>query len=142
MAENYTFLRMINGTQGHPGVISVPVAATQTITVGNLLVLSSNKVALGSASVAAPFAIAAEDSASAAAGTLIRVYPILPGQVWRATADASATSSILAGGTFDINNDAGQTVDIGDTSGGAIFILATRDSSTDVEILFTKGVFF
>lgn len=142
MAENYRFLRSISGGNEPPATIELPVATTQSLYVGNLVVLSSSQLVIGAASVAAPCAIMAEDSVLATAGALVRVYPILPGQVWRATADGDATTHVLAAGVYDINNDAGQTVDVGDNSNGAILILRLRDSTTDIEIMFTKGVFF
>lgn len=140
MAESFKFLKMIDGSQGTPAWIELPVATTQTLTVGELVILSSNQVATASASVAAPLGVMAEDSSGATAGTLVKLYPILPGQVWRATADAAATAAVLGNGTYDINSDG--TVDVGDASNGAILILRTRDSSTDIEVTFTKGVFF
>ena len=134
---NFEFAYMLDGSQGTPAVHPFPVAATQTLVAGDLVVLSSGQVAKASASVAAPFGVMAEASASAAAGTLVRVYPLHPGQVWRAVADADASSVVLTNRTIDINSD--QTVDIGDTSAGAIMIVKTGTSVTDVYVTFTKS---
>lgn len=140
MAGKFEYYSAISGTNAVPTPISVPVAATQTLLVGDLVVLSSGQIAKASASVAAPFGVMAQDSASATAGTLVRVYAIMPGsQTWRATASASATSSVLGAGTFDIT--AAQLIDVADSTNGSIAILRTLSSATDVQVVFTKGYF-
>ena len=145
MAENYKFLRRIDGSQGVPGVISLPVAAAQTVLVGQLLIMSSQQLILATASVAAPVCVAAEASAAQAAGTPIRVYPILPGQIWQAVASASPATALLGAGLYDIVNSTAQTVDVADAANGSILILATRSgvaTDTNIEITFTKGYFW
>lgn len=137
---NFEFLRSLRGDNMPPAIQKFPVAGSQTLVPGDLVVLSSGQIAKASASVAAPFGVMAQTSTTATAATLVEVYPILSGQVWRAVADAAATSVVLGAGTIDINSD--QTVDIGDTSNGSIAVLATRSSTTDIEITFTKGYFF
>lgn len=141
MAEKFKFLSKFDGTQGVPAVREFPVAATQTLVVGDLVILSSGKVTIAGDSAAAPLGVMAQDSDGASAGTMVKVYPILPGQVWRATADADATNHVLATSVYDINATT-QTVDVGDNANGAIIILALRDSTTDIEISFTKGALF
>lgn len=137
----FSFLKNLAGGNQPPAIDSYPVAATQALKAGDLVVLASGKVAKAGNGAAAPFGVMAQDSASAADGTPVRVYLIMPGQVWHATADADASSVVLGGGTYDIN-DTTQTVDIGDSSGGAIRVMALRDGVTDVEITFSKGVLF
>lgn len=123
---------------GHrsPVIKKFPVAATQTLVAGDLVYLSSGQVTICGNSSSTILGIMAEDSASADANTMVAVALAAPGFVYRATADADA-SSALDGKTYDINAST-QTVDIGDTSGGCIKILETVDSTTDVRILFTE----
>lgn len=126
---------LIDGGNTPPATIMAPVATTQTLVVGDLVVLSSGQVAKASASITSVFGVMAEASTTQTAGTLVKVYPIMPGQVWRATADAAATSHVLAAFAYDINSN--QTVDVGDNSGGCIVILKLGDATTDVYVMFT-----
>jgi hypothetical protein len=133
---NFEFAYMLDGSQGVPAVHKFPVAATQTLEIGDLVLLSSGKVAKAAASIADVLGVMAEDSASQAEGTMVKVYPILPGQVWKATADAAATSVVLTSKLIDINSD--QTVDVGDTTNGCISVLKTGTTSTEVYVTFTE----
>lgn len=134
---NFEFAYNLNGGNQPPIAKDFPIAATQTVVDGDLVVLSGGKMAKASASVAAPFAVIAEASDGAAAGTMVRAYPLMPGQVWRAIADADASSIVLGAKTVDINSD--QTVDVGDTSAGAIMVVeADADAPTRVKVVFTK----
>lgn len=135
----FEFAYSLNGGNHVPIAYPMPVAATQTLKVGDLLVLSSGKVAKASASVGAPVAVCAQASDGAAEGTEIRVYPLQPHQVWRAVADADASSIVLGAKTVDINSD--MTVDVGDTSGGAIQVIDLGASVTDVYVIFSKTSF-
>lgn len=140
MAEGFDFAYMLNGSQGVPAIHPFPVAASQTLVVGDLVVLSSSQIVKASASVVAALGVMAQVSTSAAANTMLKVYPILPGQVWRATADADATSHVLAAAVYDINSD--MTVDVGDNTNGSIMIIKLGASTTAVYVTFTKGALF
>lgn len=120
-----------------PAVHEFPVAATQTLLAGDLVYLSSGKVTIAGASQTSVLGVMAQDSDGAAAGTMVRVHVIAPGQVWKATADADATSHVLAAKTYDINATT-QTVDVGDAANGCILILRLGSSTTDVYIMFTE----
>ena len=133
----FEFRRSLSGGNEVPVVQKLPVAATQTLLVGDLVVLSSGKVAKAGASTGTVLGVMAQDAASLAEGTLVSVYICQPGQVWRATADADATSHVLAAKTYDINPTT-QTVDVGDASNGCIQILKLNDTTTDVDIVFTS----
>jgi hypothetical protein len=67
----------------------------------------------------------------------VRVYPILPGQVWRAKASASAASAVLGSRKYDIT--AAQLVDIGDSTNGSILIVKLGALNTDVYVAFTRS---
>jgi len=66
---------------------------------------------------------------------LARVYVSQPGQVWRATASADATSFVLGARTHDLGT--GQVVATGDTTGGCIEIVGLGKTVTDVYVVFT-----
>lgn len=132
----FEFAYSLYGNNVTPAVHKFPVATTQTVVVGDLVYLSSGQVTKAGNSTTSVLGVMAEDSDGATAGTLVKVYPILPGQVWRATADADATSHVLAAQAYDINATT-QTVDVGDNSGGCITILKLGDSTTEVYVMFT-----
>lgn len=119
-----------------PAILPLPVAASQTLAVGDLVCLSSGKVTKAGASTASVAGVMAQASDGATAGTLVRVAIIQPGQVWRATANADATSHVLAAKTYDINADT-QTVDVADAAAGCLQILMLGESNTEVYVLFT-----
>jgi hypothetical protein len=132
---NFEFAMNFNGGNFPPVVRDLPVAATQTLVKGDLVVLSGGKVAKAGTSVTGILGVMAEDSDGAAAGTMVAVYLARPGHVWRATADADATSHVLAAIAYDINSD--QTVDVGDNSNGALSIVGlVGESTTRVYVMF------
>lgn len=137
MAENFKFLYNLDGSNQPPSVVKIPVAATQTLVVGDALVLSSGKAAKGGATFGRCLGVAAQDSTTQAAGTLIDVYVTNPSQVWRAVASASATSAVLGSRAYDLTS--AQLVDPADTTGGSLQILKTDSSATDIHILFTAN---
>lgn len=137
MAGKFEFAYSLDGHNRPPTIISAPVAASQTLLNGDLVVISSGQVVKASASVALPFGVMAEDRSGAAANTLVRVFPIVPHtQVWKAKASASAASAVLGAIVYDIT--AAQLVDIADAVNGSIAILALGQTNTDVYVAFTK----
>lgn len=133
---NFDFAYSLAGGNHPPAVQKYPVAAAQTLVVGDLVVLSSGQVTKATASIADVLGVMAQASTTATAGTLVEVYVINPWQVWRATADADASSVVLTNGKMDINTN--QTVDVADTTGGCILIHKTGDAVTDVYVSFTE----
>jgi hypothetical protein len=135
--EKFKFVRNFDGNNNVPAVHLLPVAASQTIVVGDALALSSGSIVKGGAAFGRCLGIAAEDSASATAGTLIKFYVSQPGQVWRATASADATSALRASRTYDLTATT-QTVDVADTTGGCVYILELNNTAvTDIDVMFT-----
>ncbi|MDX2163042.1 MAG: hypothetical protein SF162_17125 [bacterium] len=133
---SFEYAYTLSGADGLPAVHDFPVAATQTLKTGDLVELSSGQVIKSTGNAAAPLGVMAQDSASAAAGTRVRVYPILPGQVWRAFASGSPTSAILGARRYDITN-AG-LVDLADSTSGAILIVKAGRAGNEVYITFTR----
>ena len=125
------------GHRAAPIVQKFPVATTQTLVKGDLVYLSSGQVTICGNSTTSVLGLMAENSTTQDAGTLVEVQVAAPGYVYRATADADATSHVLAAKVYDINATT-QTVDVGDNSGGCIIILELADSTTDVRIMFTE----
>jgi len=133
---NFEYAYTLTGSDGVPAVHDFPVAASQTLKVGDLVELSSGQVIKSTGSAAAPLGVMAQDSTSAAAGTLVRVYPIVPGQVWRAGASAAASSAVLGSRKYDITS--AQKIDIADSTNGSILIVKLGKTTSDVYITFTR----
>ena len=133
----FRFEQDLGGHRGAPIIHEFPVATTQTLVIGDLVYLSSGQVTICGSSTSTVLGIMAQDSTLATAGTLVKVQVAQPGYVYRATADADATSYVLTAKTFDINATT-QTVDVGDASNGCIIILELADSTTDIRIMFTE----
>jgi hypothetical protein len=135
---NFDFAYSLAGGDDVPALHDFPVAASQTLKVGDLVELSSGQVIKSTGSTALPLGVMAQDSAGATAGTLVRVSPILPGQVWRAVASAAATSAVLGARRYDIT--AAQRVDVADSANGSMLIVKTGKTSSDVYVTFTRCV--
>lgn len=123
--------------QTGPAIEEFPVATTQTLLAGDLVYLSSGQVTIAGDAQTTVLGVMAQDSTLATAGVMVRVYVITAHQVWKATADADATSHVLAAKKYDINATT-QTVDVGDNSAGCIIILKLGASTTEVYIMFTE----
>jgi len=122
LARNFEFAYSLAGGNFPPVIRKLPVAASQTLVVGDALIMSSGQVTKGGAAIGEVVGIAAQDSASAAAGTLIEVEIVMPHQVWRATATADATS-VVRNGTETYDLTSAQLVDVADTTGGSLQII-------------------
>lgn len=133
---NFEYAYTLTGGDGVPAVHDFPVAASQTLKVGDLVELSSGQVIKSTGSAASPLGVMAQDSAGANAGTLVRVAPIVPGQVWRAGASADASSAMLGSRKYDITS--AQKVDLSDSTGGSILIVKVGRASSDVYVTFTR----
>ena len=67
----------------------------------------------------------------------VKVALLRPGDVYKGTADADASSlSGFSGKTIDFNTDG--SLDFGDTSGGCASIYRTEDAGLTVYIVFSK----
>jgi hypothetical protein len=124
---NFEFAFSLAGGNYPPVKRWLPVAATQTLVVGDALYFSSGKLAkAGDGNKIA--AICAQISTIQAEGTLIEVEIVQPHHVWRAVASADASSNVLDGtDAYDLT--AAQLVNLADTTGGGIRIIANPDSS-------------
>ncbi len=133
---SFEYAYTLAGGDGVPAVHDFPVAASQTLKTGDLVELSSGQVIKSIGSAATPLGVMAQDSAGADAATLVRVYPILPGQVWRAVASAAASSAVLGSRKYDITSE--QKVDLADTTNGSILIVKIGRASAEVYVTFTR----
>ncbi|MFN8530188.1 MAG: hypothetical protein U0670_16435 [Anaerolineae bacterium] len=136
---SFEYAYTLTSADGVPAVHDFPVAASQTLKAGDLVELSSGQVIKSTGSTANPLGVMAQTISGAAAGTLIRVYPILPGQVWRATASASASSVVLGSRKYDITS--AQLVDVADSTNGSILIVKLGHGVNEVYVTFTRSAF-
>lgn len=137
----WVFSHNLDGSNMPPARAMLPIAASQTLSVGAPLILSSGKLTDASAGTAGRVvAVLAEDIAAPAAGTLVDVYIVTPSQVWKATASADATTHVLAAHTYDLTTSA--VINVADTTGGCITIVGLQDgSTTEVFASFTTTLF-
>jgi hypothetical protein len=115
-----------------PTAITGNASSNLETKVGTALIITSGALDEATASVVLFAGFAAEaTSAAATAGDPIKFYPYRPGDVWKGTADADATSLINFGGkTLDFNTDG--SLDVGDTSGGCLSVWKLGDANTIV----------
>jgi hypothetical protein len=139
MATAFKFVRNLDGSNNPPAIAKLPVATTQTLEIGDPVELSSGQLIIGTDGFGICAGVMAQDSTSAAAGTLVEVYVTSPSQVWRAVASADATSHVLVARTYDLNSS--QVVNVADTTGGCIQILelVPGGATTDVHVQFTAN---
>ena len=137
----FEFHQNMGGSGAPPVVLELPVAASQALLLGDAVVLSSGQVAKAGDGTGRLLGIMAQNSASQAAGTLVEVYAARPEHVWRATASADASALVLNGGrAFDLTATT-QTINIADTTGGCVQILALNGSTTAILVNFTAVVY-
>lgn len=141
MARNFRFKRSLAGGNFPPVTMELEVAATQTLVVGDAVVMSSGQVAKAGDGSGVVVGVMAQDSASQAAGTLVEVEIAMPWHVWEAVASAAATAVVLNGThTYDLTS--AQLVNIADTTGGSLAIIGIDpDDSTLIEVQFTDCFF-
>lgn len=124
---NFEFAFSLAGGNYPPVKRYLPVAATQTLVVGDALYFSSGKLTkAGDGHKIA--AICAQDATLLAEGTLIEVEIPMPWHVWKATASGDATTYVL-NGTDAYDLTAAQLVNLADTTGGGIRVIAQPDAS-------------
>ena len=133
----FRFEKDLGGGNRVPVVEYFPIAATQTWEIGDVIFLSSGAATIGGDGLVSVLGIAHDNQTAPTTSTLVPVEVAMPGFVYRATADADASSHVLAAKKYDINATT-QTVDVGDNSSGCIIILKKVDSTTDVQIMFTE----
>ena len=124
-----------------PRIEKLPVAASQAIERGDVLVLSSGQLAVAGDGTGEVVGVAAQDSASQDAGTLIEVYVVTPTQVWEMVASADA-SSIVRDGTSTYDLTSAQLVNVADTTGGSLQVVdIDADDNTLIHVQFTVTYF-
>lgn len=142
MAANFEFAYSLAGGNLPPVIRKLPVAATQTLVVGDAVIMSSGKVAKAGDGSGTIVGVMAQDSTTQAAGTLVEVEIAMPWHVWRAVASADASSYELDGiEAYDLTS--AQLVNVADTTGGSLRIINVDDTTaTDIHIQFTSCFFF
>lgn len=136
MAGKAEFAYSIIANNDVPVVMKFPVAASQTLVTGDVVILSSGQVTKAGNGTGRILGVMAQDSSSAAANTLVSVYVSRPGLVWKMTASADATSHVLTSTrTYDLTS--AQLVNVADTTGGSLWPVALGSSTTIVYVIFT-----
>lgn len=138
--ESYNLygLHPLNVSEGD--VLEFPVAASQTLAKGDPVILSSGQIAVAVSNSSTELCgVMAQDSASQAAGTLVKVYwrpeQVFIGRAAAATAETIGAAADLSGttGAFEVNNAA--------TSQSLFVILGTLPgdtAATDSRYLMVK----
>jgi hypothetical protein len=116
-----------------------PVASSQTLVEGDVVVLTSGQVAKASTTFGRCLGVMAQTSTTQAADTMVEVWVATPTQIWEMTASADASTYILDSRTYDLNSS--QVVNVADTSGGCIQIWKTGSTVTKVYVSFTACEF-
>lgn len=136
MAGAWEFAYDVSGGNLPPAIDSFPVAAAQTLKVGDMVQLSGQQVIKGNNGFGRCLGVMAQDAASLTAGTKVRVYVSRPGQVWKGKASADASTHVLNGTrTYDLN--ASQQFNVADTTGGSLAAIKLGDTVTDVYVIAT-----
>jgi hypothetical protein len=130
-AYTWEFVQDLYGTRV-PQVAVLEATASLETKVGTLLIGNSGQVDEAGASVDNIIGLAMEaTSAAATAADPIQVALLAPGMVIKGTADADASAlSGFAGKTQDLNADG--SLDVADTSNGALSVYRTEDSGLTV----------
>jgi hypothetical protein len=133
---NFQYRKNMNGSNATPATMIVPIGDSQTLVVGDAVVLSSGKAVKAGNGTGRVLGIMAEDVTTGAGSTsTAKIEVVTPSQVWEATASADATTYVLGGRAFDLTS--AQLVNVADTTGGSLQILELNDSTTNIFVQFT-----
>jgi hypothetical protein len=139
-APTYTwsYVTNLNGLPP-PTTMTHNASASLETKVGTALIITSGALDEATASVVLFAGFAAEaTSAAASAGDPIKFYPYRPGDVWKGTADADASTLIgFSGKTVDFNTDG--SLDVGDTSNGCLSVWKIGDANTEVYVVVNSA---
>jgi hypothetical protein len=118
-----------------PTPITGAASANLETKVGTALIITSGALDEATASVVLFAGFAAEaTSAAASAGDPIKYYPYRPGDVWKGTADADASSLVEFNGKLgDFNSDG--SLDVADASNGCLSVWKIGSANTEVFVL-------
>ena len=122
-----------------PTPITGTASASLETKVGTALIMTSGALDEATASVVLFAGFAAQaTSAAASAGDPIKFYPYRPGDVWKGTADADASSLInFSGKTVDFNTDG--SLDVADTSNGCLSVWKIGSANTEVYVVVNSA---
>lgn len=142
MPGSWEFVYDASGRNSVPGKGFFPVAASQTLKVGDVVNLSSGRVAKAGDGTGRIVGVMTQDSTNATAGTLVEVAIAQPYFVYKGKSSADASALVLNGTrTYDLN--ASQQLNTADTTGGSLAIVGLQPGggNTDVQVVFTQCVF-
>lgn len=118
-----------------PTPITGTASANLETKVGTALIMTSGALDEATASVVLFAGIAAQaTSAAASAGDPIKFYPVRPGDVYKGTADADASSLINFNGKLgDFNSDG--SLDVADSTNGCLSVWKIGSANTEVYVV-------
>lgn len=142
MAANFEFAYNLGGGNFPPVIRRLPVAASQELAYGDAVLMSSGQLVKAGDGSGRVVGIMGQDAPELAANTLVEVHLVQPWHVWRGTASANATTHVLNGvRTYDLADNT-QLVNLADTSGGSLQIIAIEpDDNTAVYVQFLAAFF-
>lgn len=122
-----------------PTPITGTASANLETKVGTALIWTSGALDEATASVVLFAGFAAQaTSAAASAGDAIKFYPYRPGDVYKGTADADASSLInFSGKTGDFNSDG--SLDVADSTNGCLSVWKIGSANTEVYVVVNSA---
>lgn len=128
MAAKVTYIKSLDNTQ--PMLASIPVAASQTIVAGDLLVMASGKISKAGAAATGVFGVAQGAITTGGSPTAADVIPVLIINEKSVLEIGYTGTALVQAGLFNTAYDitAAQVLDTADTTGG--FLLAVELPNT------------
>lgn len=126
----------VDVAQAEAGIRWLPIAASQTLTKGDFVILSSGLVAIALYNSATLCGVIAQDCASLAASTLVPVYAD-PDTIFEVIADAASDSEV-AGDVIDIVGSTGAMMVNIDTATYDVIKLIRANPSDSVASAYAR----
>jgi hypothetical protein len=128
MATNgFEFAYSLDGST--PVVRDFPVNGTGTFSVGDLVVISSGKLAKAANTVSTVAAVMQETRTTGSDGDLMKAAILTNQQVWRCSFDAATHSASVGARTQDIASS--RLLDADDATNGSLALVESRDDPHD-----------
>ena len=124
--------------QASQGIMWLPIAASQTLTKGDFVILSSGQIAIALATSSELCGVIAQDCASLTAGTLVPVYAN-PETIFEIIADADS-SGVTSGAEYDIVGTTGaMMLDVGGSTYDVLVALRQNPDDTNTDAYTVAG---
>lgn len=123
--------------QARTGIKWLPIAASQTLTKGDFVILSSGLVAIALANSAELCGVIAQDCASLSSGTLVPVYAS-PDTVFEVIADADSSSAVAGNALGIVGTTGAMMLDIGDDNSTDVLTLLRANPSDSTSSAYAR----